>query len=49
MYLFAYEEAWYELRKVILDVSTSARTLRSEGEEHTMAVSDVYMVQRLEL
>lgn len=48
MHLSAYEETWYESGKVVLDVSTSARALRSEREEHAMAMSDFYMVQRLE-
>ena len=48
MHLFTYEEAWYEFGKVVLDVSTTSRTLRSEREEHAMAVSDLHVVQRLE-
>lgn len=48
MHLSAYEEAWHEFGKVVLDVSTSPGTLGSEGKKHAMAMSDIYMVQRLE-
>ena len=48
MHLSTDEEARYEFGKVVLDVFTSFRTLRSEGEKYAMAMSDLYMVQRLE-
>lgn len=42
------EEERDELWKIILDVRATAGSIGGEGEEHSMAVSYFYLVQRLE-
>ena len=41
----AHQETWHEPGQVFLDVSPPAWTVRGEGEEHAVAMSNIHLVQ----
>jgi hypothetical protein len=44
-----HEETRHESRSGLLDLPSTPWTQRREGKGHTVAMSDIYLVQRLEL
>lgn len=42
------EEAWHQLRTVVLDMPAASGTQWQQGEGHAVALFDVYLGQRLE-